>query len=121
MRRQHRVIGAAKAKLASSRGETLVEVLASVLVAGLSILMLGMAISVSMNLVSQNKDVASGYYASTDALASGTATAEGKSGSGTVNVVANGSGFAGGTVDVTYVEEELLGGTSGVSYEGTDG
>ena len=117
MRSMCRAIDAAKAKLASSRGETLVEVMAALLVAGLSILMLAMAVSVSAHLVSQNKDVASRYYASTDALIAGAATSEGTSGSGTVAVTAKTGGFSSGAVSVSFVEEELPGGASGVSYE----
>lgn len=63
---------AVRAKLAASAGETLVETLAAVIVSALGVLMLVMAVSVATNMIRQSETTAAGYYAASDALASGT-------------------------------------------------
>ena len=58
-----------KAKLKSERGDSLVEVLVSLLIGSLSLLMLGMSIAVASNLTADGKDRISEDYAMEDVLA----------------------------------------------------
>ena len=96
-------------------GETLVEVLVAMTVAGLSMIMLAMAIAVSSNIVTQSAEAADDYYATSAnmaTLSSGTAT-------GNITVAMNGE-TPGTSVSVKYYKNDNMpGGGSAVSYEAT--
>ena len=62
-----------RVKAASTSGETLVETLAAVLVSAFGLLMLAVAVSVAVSIVSGIDKTADEYYAATDALVAGTA------------------------------------------------
>ena len=112
-----------KKKLAGRRGnvgETLVEVLVAMTVAGLAMIMLAMAIAVSSRIVTQSAHAADTYYEESDNMAAPT------SGSATLTVKSTGFGeLPGVTTDTTvnslnyYLYEDMPGGGSGVSYEAT--
>lgn len=100
----------------SQRGETLIETLIGLLIAGLSIVMVSAAIATASRLIIKTRDMAETYEVSTQTLAPGTGTS-----SGTVTITPeSGNKLSyGGTVNVTYTESELPGSKTGVTYSPT--
>lgn len=107
-------------KVSSQLGETLAETLVSMLIAGLSILMLSTAIAASARIVMSTKTSAQAYKGTTNHLVDGESNASGR-------VIVNestsvmGSIDAGGTVNVTATvttdEQGLPGGTAATTYK----
>ena len=56
------------------RGESLVEVLTSIVIGGLALLMLGMAISTASHMAMDSRNAMNNYYQAGNAIASGSAT-----------------------------------------------
>ncbi len=75
------LVASVRAKLASTSGETLIETLAAVIVAGLGMLMLVMAVAVAANMIRQSDEAATRYYAASDALAAQSVEGDGVEGS----------------------------------------
>ena len=94
-------------------GETLVETLVAMTVAGLSMIMLAMAIAVSSGIITRGATAAEAYYSGDSALVSATETGE------SVQVTRQASGAT--TIAVKYGQhEDLPGGGTAVSYEATE-
>lgn len=106
-----------RVKAASTSGETLVETLAAVLVSAFGLLMLAVAVSVAVSIVSGIDKTADEYYAATDALVAGTAD---KTGAGTVAVTVSNADFTGGSVNITYAADTLPGNVTAVTYQEQD-
>ena len=95
-------------------GETLVETLVAMTVAGLSMIMLAMAISVSTGIIARGSETANNYYSDNSALANASFSS-----TGTITVTRTGGGTP-PTVDVKYnVDSDIPGGGTAVSYEAT--
>lgn len=101
-------------------GETLVETLVALTIAGLAMIMLAMAIGVGSNIVSQSRTVESNYYNTTDALAERPSSG---AASGKVSVTDGDSNTV--DINVSYIssdtagedgETNLPGGVEGVTY-----
>lgn len=107
-------------KLSSQSGETLAETLVSMLIAGLSILMLSTAIAASARIVMGTKRAAQAYKQTTNTLVTGDGSV-----SGTVSVRGNssvlGSISSGGTIRVHATiatdDDALPGGTTATTYK----
>ena len=98
-------------------GETLVETLVALTVAGLSMIMLAMAISVSTGIIARGAETANTYYSDNSALANTALSSD-----GTVSVE-RGASVGGSTsqVSVKYnVDSDIPGGGTAVSYEATE-
>lgn len=63
--------GKIASRLSDTGGETLTEVLVSVLIGGMAILLMAMAIVSSSNMIKKSEDVMNKYYAITTELAAG--------------------------------------------------
>lgn len=103
-----------KVRARSQRGETLIETLFGILIAGLSIVLLSMAITSASRLVIKTRDMAETYESSTRALAPGAGTS-----SSTVEITSSGNfgeSYNGTSVDVTYAQGNLPGSITGVTY-----
>ena len=64
-----------KKKLRSTAGESLVEVLVSLLIAAMAILLLGQAVGVSVRMVRQSEDALEDYYTANNVLSARPGTA----------------------------------------------
>lgn len=112
---------AAKLKILSSRGETLTEVLVSLLIAGLALAMFAGMIQASVNIVSSSETKMQQYYTASNTLAKKDpleADAKGgsvslKKGTTTYNLFPTYS-----SVPVHYFTNNKLGGIDVMSYEG---
>ena len=123
----HRLFAKASARLASERGETLVEVLIAILVSSLGMLMLANAIGASANIVRTGREATDAQYEAETKLAD---PASGSSVdrfgdtvkvkvdfNGVVTSANNPSGGVSDTpIDVTYQEEKIAG-KDVISYE----
>lgn len=102
-------------------GESLVEVLCAMLVAGLALMMLAMAISVSSNLITQGEETAKNYYQSNNNLVNATHTADAK-----MQVVVGAGDSANpcstdSSISVKAgTKQDLPGGKKAVTYEAVD-
>ena len=102
---------------AGQAGETLVEALVAMTVAGLCLIMLAMAMAVSVNIVTRSTDTADRYYQANNALASQTGTEAGSvqvtTEAGTISATATTTGPISVDCDVN---EDLPGGGDAVAY-----
>lgn len=114
------------ARTASQQGETLVETLVSLLIGGLALLMMAVAISAAVNMVSDSGDSMADYYTDSNAIALASSSAGVETASGTVQLV-NSAGNAidvkagqAAEQDVTYIVGDAAG-KKVVSYVADDG
>ena len=112
--------------LASRRGESLVEVLVSIVISGLAILMLATAIASAVNVITMNRNFTDDYFAVSNAVVMADATDEAKKGSGTVSLtwtpdVGTGVPVAleqgKSSLEVNYTVSEAVSGEPIASYE----
>ena len=105
-----------------SRGESLVEVLASIVIGGLALLMLGMAIASAANMAMDSRKVMDDYYQASSTIASGSATSLGTGeialtqGEGSLALVSSGE-----SVKADYYTSNGLGSSTIVLYEADGG
>lgn len=111
-----------KKKLKSTAGESLIEVLVSLLIAGLAILMLGQIVGVSVRMIRRSNETMTEYYSANNVL-SVMAPVGGSSsvarGRASVSVTWAGSGVEvnlGVNPDVEYYANQSIGGSEVVSY-----
>lgn len=104
------------------RGESLVEVLTSIVIGGLALLMLGMAISTASHMAMDSRNAMSNYYQAGNAIASGSAT---ELGDGAVSL-AQGEGkslklvSSDESIQATYYRGGALGSDTVVFYKAGD-
>lgn len=107
-------------KASGSRGESLVEVLVSIVISGLAILMLATTVAASVNVNMSSERVMNAYYDASNGLAEkGASTSSDATGSvkikqGDALVTLSGSRDS---VPVNYYYDENVGGTIVASYE----
>ena len=104
-----------------TRGESLVEVLTSIVIGGLALLMLGMAISSASRMAIDSREAMTDYYQASNAIASGSATSLG---TGTVALTQDGASVAlvssGESIAAAYYQSDGLGSATVVLYEAGD-
>lgn len=109
-------------KLRSTAGESLVEVLAALLIAGMAILMLGQAVGASVRMIRQSDERMTEYYAANNVLSVRPSVVQDPSVStGTASVSVTWAGTAtaadlGAELEVQYYVNQSVNGSEVVSY-----
>ena len=112
-----KLIGAVRSKMRGTRGETLTEVLAAIVISGLALLVLATVIAAAADVNQRSRKAMDEYYAANNQVVEGTTgSAEGtvrlseiklnNTGDGSVDVVYRISTQEDGTVIVSYSEKE---------------
>ena len=101
-----------RARLGSSRGESLIEVLVAIVVSGLAILMLATVIASATTINKTSREAMNGYYDKSNAIAE---TSD-SNGSGTVTLGSGGDEIPLDKSNVRYYIEEQDDGTPVVKY-----
>jgi len=111
--------------LASRRGESLVEVLVSIVVSGLAILMLATTIAAAVHVITENRDFTTKYFAKSNAIVMADNSGGAEEGTGEVTLKSSGDsavqleqGSEGSnSITVTYTVSEDVAGEVMASYE----
>ena len=112
--------------LASRRGESLVEVLVSIVISGLAILMLATTIAAAVNVIQGNRNFTTKYFAESNAVVKADTSGDAKEGKGAVTLTWTPSAGTGTKValeqgkpslNVVYTVNEDVAGKVMASYE----